>query len=77
MTIVNKVKVHLQSWVSMQRKVLLSRITKLYIVKPLIVIMNIKSLFTRIRTCCDTSKEEKEKEPKQVIRDKKADFPED
>lgn len=61
----------------MQWKVLLSRITKPYIVKPHIVIMNIKSLYTRIRTCCNTTKEEKEKAPKQVIKDTKSDFPED
>lgn len=59
------------------RKVLLSRITKPYIVKSHIVIMNIKSLFARIRTCCDTTKEEKEKASKQVIKDTKSDTPED
>ncbi len=39
--------------------------------------MNIKSLFTRIRTCCNITKEEKEKASKQVIKDTKSDFPED
>ena len=52
-------------------------ITKPYIAKSNIVIMNIKSLFARIRTCCNTTKEEKEKAPKQVIKDTKSDFPED
>jgi hypothetical protein len=39
--------------------------------------MNIKSLFARIRTCCGSTNAEKEKEPKQVIKDNKSDFPED
>lgn len=39
--------------------------------------MNIKSLFAKIRMCCEPTKEEKEKELNQVINDKKADFPED
>ena len=52
-------------------------ITKPYIVKSNIVIMNIKSLFARLRTCCNTTKEEKEKAPKQVIRETKSEFSED
>jgi len=39
--------------------------------------MNIKSLFARLRTCCNTTKEEKEKAPKQVIRETKSEFSED
>jgi len=39
--------------------------------------MNIKSLFAKIKTCREPTKEEKEKELTQVIKDNKADFPED
>jgi hypothetical protein len=39
--------------------------------------MNIKSLFAKIIPCREPTKEEKEKELTQVVKDNKADFPED
>jgi hypothetical protein len=39
--------------------------------------MNIKSLLAKIRPCREPTKEEKEKELNQIVKDTRADFPED
>jgi hypothetical protein len=39
--------------------------------------MNIKSIFSRIGSCCGSTKKEAEKKLNPVVEDNKTDFPED